>query len=293
MSKTSEQKAPADTGTDLAVKTEGAVGAYGADAGLGFENKTTDFVKVPFLRVLQGQSPLVLAGAPGAKAGEILNTGTDEIYPKGTPTFIAVYVERRYIEWIPKADGQEGGFVASHDPSSDLVRKAVNAAGGKYKPAKAPNGNDLVETFSVYGILCVKGMQPRPAIVAFASTGISHFQKWYGKADIQMGDGSPEFPECKPSYPLFAFEYVLNTVMEKNAKGTFFNFDVVPAGGAFKTSLVPYGGPIYKAAKALYNDVVGGKVEVDHNAGLGGNDRAGQAGAGGGTAGDPNEEIPF
>lgn len=278
------------TGTDVAERASTEVGSWGGDAGMGFENKTSDFIKVPFLRVLQGQSPLVLNEAPGAKAGAILNTGTDEIYQQGTPEFIAVYTIRDYIEWIPKVEGSEGGFVGRHAPDSDLVKKALKAVGGKYGKPKAPNGNDLTETFSVYGILLVKDMAPRPAIAAFSSTGIAHYQKWFGKADIQQGDGSKDFPKVLPSYPLFAFIYKLATVKEANKKGTYFNFELVPSSGAFKTSMIPHGGELYKAAKALYADVVAGNVESDVEQGLG---SAGGAGTGAGQGGGSTEEIPF
>ncbi len=97
---------------------------FGEDAGLGMENTTADEFTIPFITVLQTNSPQCDENEgsyiPGAKAGMFYNTGTGELI-NGKDGFIFVPVARdhNFAEFTPRNLG--GGFVGTHAPDDDLV----------------------------------------------------------------------------------------------------------------------------------------------------------------------------
>ena len=69
------------------------------DANLGLENLGQDDLALPFLKLLSRQDP-VLDDLENAKAGDILNTVSNQVYSGKTGIrVIPCAYQRRFIEW--------------------------------------------------------------------------------------------------------------------------------------------------------------------------------------------------
>lgn len=245
-------------------KNELAVFDYGSDAGSGFENQSSSDYSIPFLSVLQAMSPQVKepsdGGVEGARQGMIYNTVTEQVYSgKDGIGFIPSLTEHMFVEWVPRDAG--GGFVAVHDINSDIVKKAKASTKdfGKYKTA---SGNDLVETFYIYGVTYDGEDVGEMVTIAFTSTKIKAYKKFstkIGMFQLRLADGRKVRP------PLFAHRVLIKTVKEKNNKGEFYNFSFDSAEGNIASSLMAPGDPRLEAAKACREMVGSGMAKINHD----------------------------
>ena len=283
--------------TEIEKKGETAMAVYdfGADAGAGAENQTQEDVKLPFLKILEGLSPEVTkkvseGGIEGARAGMILNTVSGQLTDgdKGL-VIVPAYTRHVFTEWRP----ERGGFVGVHELGSPVVKdaKAGSPEFGVYstdytkREGKWPYaGNELVETFYVYGVEEETG---GPVVLAFTSTRISGYKDWNSKrASFQVQGPSG----AKVTPPLFAHRVRVQTRSHTKGTQTWSTFQLTPAEGDMLRSLLAPADPRYQAAKQVYEAIMGGLLKTDHAA----------SGAGGGakrTSGDPapdnTSEIPF
>src|SRR4051812_18023234 len=94
---------------------------YSAYANQGFEDMSRDDYAVPFLGVLQSNSPLLQDHAT-AKQGMLFNTVTQKVYDgKEGVCFVPAHREHVVVEWKPRDSG--GGFVAIHQLEDPLIQK--------------------------------------------------------------------------------------------------------------------------------------------------------------------------
>lgn len=203
---------------------------YGADAGTGFEGTSKADLAIPFLGVLQSNSPQVTDDNPaGAKAGLLFNTVTRELIDATDGiNLLPVHKDHLFVEWVPREKG--GGFVAAHAPDSDLVKKTLAALNGVRTPKLLlPNGNQLVETYYIYALLLNEDSTASTGfcVISFTSTKIKPYRDWL--TSMFMIKGRP---------PIFAFRSKLKTVKQKNEKGTYYNFQIEPFGENWKSSLI-------------------------------------------------------
>jgi len=266
---------------DVAVKEQNTAmaeyGAYADYAGAGFENQTSDDYSIPFLQILQALSPQ-LQENDSLRQGMILNTVTGEVWDgKKGIAFVPATTQHVYVEWKPRDAG--GGFVGIHEVNSDLVNhaKAASAEYGKYS---TPDGNELIETFYVYGIALDDDGNASEAVLAFSSTKIKKYKGWMTKAktiQIPLPDGR------RIPAPLFAHRYRLKTVSEKNNKGQFFNWDAIAFDGenAQQARLLP-DDPLFQSAVNIKSMIEQGKARAAYESQAPGSADEEAQGAGGG-----------
>ncbi len=221
---TKKEVAVKDDKTELAVAN-----AYGDDAGSGFETTDTSELSIPFLGILQSNSPQVEDEDPsGAKSGMFFNTVTRELM-SGTDGFIflPVHKDRQYVEWVPREKG--GGFVGMFAPDADEVKQAIANNNNNRYGKLAHKDNDLIETYYVYGlILNEEGTETAGfGVVSFTSTKIKPCRDWF--TSMYTLKGRP---------PLFANRAKITSVKQKNDKGTFYNFRIDPFNDTWLTSLI-------------------------------------------------------
>lgn len=257
---------------------------YGDYAGAGFEGTTRDDYAIPFLAILQSNSPQVTAEDSPHRPGMVFNTATSESV-KGSEgvTIIPVARDKKYVEWRPRDAG--GGIAEVYDPEDPFVRKILAEQPGVGKK-KLPNGNELVETFYLYALQVINGVGD-PVMFGFASTKIKPYKALMSKANrviIPVGDR-----KVRP--PLFGLQYLLKTVKQKNTKGEFFNWDVTFVGGTEKSALLDPKGELFVAAANLYESHVAGALKTDlkQQAAEGSADN----GAGDGSTAGTDTDIPF
>lgn len=215
--------AKAEQTTAVATTATNAVATYnyGDDAGAGFEGVKSSDLSIPFLAVLQSNSPQVEANDPeGARAGMLYNTVTRELID-GTVNFLPVYKQDAHVEWVPRNKG--GGFVEAHAEDSPVVKAALEKRADKFEKPTLENGNELVETHYLYGLLLdAEGKNSLGfCVIGFTSTKIKPYRDFL--TSMYMVKGRP---------PMFAFRAQIGTVKQKNEKGSFFNFKIDPMNGA-------------------------------------------------------------
>ncbi len=205
---------------------------YGDESGAGFEGTKGSDLSIPFLAILQSNSPQVETEDPkGSKSGMIYNTVTRELIKgdDGIP-FMPVHKDHVFVEWVPRNKG--GGFVGLHDPSSQEVKDAIARNDGqRIGKLLMASGNELIETHYVYGLLLTSDGADTTgfAVVSYTSTKIKPCRDWFTAMYTMKG---------RP--PLFANRAKLTTVKQQNDKGTFYNFRIDPllGGGNWAEALI-------------------------------------------------------
>ena len=266
---------------ELATTNGGALATadFGDFAGQGFEDVGRDEILIPFISVLQAISPQ-LDQFDDAKAGMLYNSVTDVRTP-GAEGITLVPAFRKHVVLEFKPD--RGGFVAEHDVKDPAMQAIKAANGGNFYEATTEDGNDLVESFQVYVVLCdsdgeVEGF----ACLPFSASKVKVFKKWHN-AMLMYKHALPDGKRVQP--PMFSHLTKLTTVQETNAKGEkYYNFVLSPANGERSASIIsPVNDQRALAARELIELVGSGAAKVDQNAEAGGAESQ--------AAGD--DDIPF
>ena len=189
---------------------------YEEYAGQGLEDISSEDRGLPFFEILQPLSPEV-EEIEGAQAGKIINKATKELYD--SLRFVPACRQHVYTEWVPRDAG--GGLVATYE----LTDPVVQAARSKQRVGKhvLPNGNELIETFYLYGLVLDDDDNPTPAVISFTSTKISAYKTLTTRADSLMfrtKDGR------KLKFPWFAHVWNLGTEKKKKDKYTWWTWSV-------------------------------------------------------------------
>ncbi|MCP4994778.1 MAG: hypothetical protein GY934_13505 [Gammaproteobacteria bacterium] len=256
MAKKKTEAALATTSKDTAIATFD----YGQYGNEGFENTGKEDFAIPFINVLQQLSPQLddTDGQyiEGAKQGMIVNSVTGDLYKDGL-VFQPVITQHTYVEWVPRNAG--GGFVAIHDLDSKEVADAKEASTsyGKYKIGE----NDLIETFYMYGnILDADDTVVSQAMITFTSTKIKVYKGVMTKLrafQVPAGDR-------KICPPLFAHRLKVTSVKQQKNQDKFWNFQLAPANGNIKESLIAPDSELMELGQAFYKLVKSGEAKVDH-----------------------------
>jgi hypothetical protein len=232
---------------------------YGEYSGAGFEDMGRDDFATPFLAVLQPTSKILLE-KDELRAGMLLNTVSGEAFPaeksKGKPgiKFIPCHREHVFVEWKKRDEGGGGGgFVAVHQPGSELVQRCVTTQ--KFGELEV-NGNDLIETFYVWGIQVLDDGRLDHMVVPFTSTKIKFYKHWMTR--LKMLGGKP---------PIFAHIWRLQTVLETRDAGSSYNYviefaDETGAAG----SRVPVGSELFQEAVDFHRLCKEGVAKANYEA---------------------------
>lgn len=232
---------------------------YGAQAGAGAEDVTSEDFLLPFIRIVQTNSPELNKRhekyVEGAEAGMFLNVSTRALYngEEGFPAHLC-YKTRSYAEFIPRDSG--GGFVAQHPVDSELV-EALRASQGKFgKLVVAETGNELVETYYAYVVLPGADGDPEGAelgVFPFASTAITPFKQFLMVLN----------PLLRKGVPIFAPRIRITTRFKKNKEGEFFVPNLAFDGSEPEDYLLTPDDPLIKVCADLRQGVVTGTAKAD------------------------------
>lgn len=283
-----------DTKTDVATTKATAVGEaydYGSMAHEGFEDVTVNDLSIPYISLLQTNSPEVEDQLiEGCKPGDLVNSVTKEILKQ--PIVIqAVMREVSWVLWRPRNQG--GGIVGVYAPDSQEVKDVLTANNGSKIPPKGPDGkripfkigtNELVETYQFYCLVMDdEGTETVGyCVLSFSSTKIKIQKDWMTAMFTQKG-----------APPMIAFRSLLSTQKQKAEGGSFFNFKIDPFGGSWRSSLIvpdEAGMALLKGAKEFKEMIDSGLAKADTSSVSG---ESGASGAGAGGEGTGDGAIPF
>lgn len=201
-----------------------------ADAGKGLTNIDADSVAIPFLAVLQTNSPQVDpddgAYVPGAKAGMFYNTVTKEAFDGKEGLFLVpCEYQRKFLRWQARETG--GGFkgeiginqVVAMRERGELIemdnRLYVPSEDGSVNPKKS----DKVSDTRVHYVLLLNPHTgaAQQAVVSLGSTQIKKSKNLLAL----LGGVTIEHPEThqKATPPTFAIVVHITTVPESNDQG--------------------------------------------------------------------------
>ena len=192
-------------------------------AGSGVEDLGTDDLAIPFINIIQSNSPQLNKREgkhiEGSEVGMLFNTVTNELFDGETGVWvIPCAYQRTLVEWVPR--DQEGGFVASHDPDSGILAQTTKIERGQ---DILENGNYLANTAAHYILLLSPTYGPTQAVLSMTSTQLKKSRKW----NTQMVSQTITLPNgsVKPK-PSFAIAYNLKTMPESNKHGSWFGYEI-------------------------------------------------------------------
>lgn len=268
--KAEEHREAATGSTAVARPQNTAVGAaidFEADAGAGQEGADKDSYAIPFLLVLQPNSPVVVEQTvPGARAGMMMNSVTNELYE--TLFAVPCAYQRRWIRWGAReaGGGFKGEFTTPQAKEIQARGEVKELEGRLYFPASDgsvnPKRDDRLSDTRSHYILGIRDLKEPgfafPAVFALTSTGIKVSKNWMSRIEglrLRRG-GRPDGELYNP--PSFSHVYKITTVMEKNDKGTWF-LPVINIVGPVESP------ELYKSAKAFHEQILSGAVQVAHD----------------------------
>lgn len=234
---------------------------FEADAGKGQEGADKASYAIPFLTMLQGQSPQIET-VDGAKPGLLINTISNELFKEAI--VIPCAYQRRFIRWAPRAKG--GGYKGEFNPIEVETRKlpGLSYINGQYlmdvpKDASqwfdekgTPLFDHLADTRNHFVLVQNEHGQFQPALMSMASTQIKKSKRWMSRIqglELLGTNGKPFNP------PSFSHTYTITGVKEENAKGHWWGLSI--------ELTAPVADPdVYARAQDFYKSVVAGQVEV-------------------------------
>ena len=232
-------------------------GSFSEMKGAGFETVTRDDLAIPFLSILQSNSPEAMRSSPsyidGAMEGLIINTVTKQIIdPAKSPlVLVACAYKRSFVEWRVREQG--GGFVAEHDVS-DGTKILTECERDEKNREIMPNGHQLNDTRTFYVMVLDPDLGPMPAVLAMTSTQIKKARQWNMQLNmLRLKDGAVTYTP-----PMFASKWKVDTVAESNEKGSWFGWRFTHEG--FFDSPAD---PEFQACHDFHKSVQAGRVSVD------------------------------
>jgi hypothetical protein len=194
-----------------------------ADAGIGFNNIRPEDVAIPFMAILQSNSPQVRKGPTqiaGATEGDIYNTVTQKIYngAKGVLVVPCAY-EKAYVEWGDRDNG--GGFVKKHTDEAILAQCSKGGPNGTKDILS--NGNYIATTNYHYAIVLEEDGTLSRVVIGMTSTQLKRSRRWLGQMlgiQIKRADGSLFTP------PMFSHSYRLSTCVETKDSKSWMNWQI-------------------------------------------------------------------
>lgn len=187
---------------------------YSKYGGAGFEHVTASDLKLPFLMILQSNSPQCLEADPkyidGAKPGSIMNSVTSEVFSgKDGVEIVPISFHKAYVEWTPRDSG--GGFVRTHRDASILTQTKKNDK----NQDMLENGNIIVTTAYHMCLIIRPDGSSDKVVISMTSTQLKKSRGWLTMMQSIQGVKNP---------PMFLCKWKLTTVPEKNESGSWYGW---------------------------------------------------------------------
>lgn len=251
---------------------QGLADMFAEARGQGMEEADKDSFAIPFLIVLQKNSPQVDEDSPtrieGAKAGMLFNNVTGKMFEadKTGVLIIPCHFQRQWLRWGARdAGGGFKGILTTEEVTALRQQGKVREVDGRLFFPEAdgtinPKKNDRMGDHRNHFIMIVDpdSGDCSPAVMSLTSTQIKKSKTLMAAlADVRVADSSGN----KVSPPSFANLVRVTTQAESNDQGTWRGWKFELAGFVSQDQ--------FAEAKAFYQTVKAGKGEVkyeDHDA---------------------------
>ena len=226
-----ETKKPGDSPeSQSASAPTGATIDYSQYAGEGFENVSQNDLGIPFLGIIQSNSPQFDVTKPkyaerrieGCKPGDIFNTLTKTVLPQPV-VFLPCGYQKLFVEWVPREKG--GGMVKIHRDEAILLETSKGGREGKQDVLK--NGNLIATTCYFYGLVQVDGQWKtadkfNQVVIGMTSTALRTARGWLNLMSAIKLQG----PNGKFTPPFYSHTYKLTTALEQKSDNAWFGWQV-------------------------------------------------------------------
>lgn len=209
-----------------ALATNDALDMLFGAAGAGMQNVRAEDMAVPFLAVIQSNSPQRKkqdgAYIQGADEGMVFNTVTNELFDV-TPgnqvlSVVLCGFKKKLLHW---RDRDQGGGMLGQYEIDDPIQREGERKGGRLV---MPDGTYLVETAEHYCLLVYPDGSSKRVIVAMSSTQLKKSRRWM----TMIGEKQLRHPTTGRYFtpPSFAYVYQLSTQAESNDSGDWHGWRV-------------------------------------------------------------------
>ena len=242
---------------EVAPKQSFSIAAASEDmADKGFEQMGANDLALPFLKVLGQLSPQVTQGDPAfiadARPGMIFNSVTQDLFDgqKGIE-IVPCYYKLEYLEWPDRQEGANAP-VNTYPADSDILSQTKR---DEQNLDRLPNGNYIQETASHFVLRVEDGQPQETALMSMKATQRKKSKMW----NSMMRSVKEKRSDGKGFYTpaMFTQRYLLNTVLEKNAKGTWYGWKISHVGPVQNQITLD-------AAMGFYDSCMKGNVNVKY-----------------------------
>lgn len=260
--KTKSRAVTTKASTELAVPFD-----FSADVGSGMEGTSKDDFAIPFLRVLQSNSPQCDEAdpefIPGAQKGMIYNTATGQLISgKEGVIILPCAFQRRFLRWGPRGS-EGGGYKGEFMPEDVAIMQRngeVTEIDGRLfvarEDGKVPRASDgsimldrLSDTRSHFVIALDDEGHPENAILALSSTQIKKSKLLMSMlARVKINGQTP---------PTWMSKIRMTTLPEKNDKGSWYGVKFEAEGFIDSKDL-------YEAGRDFHQAIAEGEVKVNY-----------------------------
>lgn len=206
----------------------------------GSEEVGTNDTSLPRLEIIQDLSPQrkrsEAAYIEGAEEGMIFNTASQQLLG-GEVILIPVYFRKEWLLWQDRQkSGGEGGFGGAY--ASEAEAQAALELLDKQE------NWDIIDTHQHFCMLVNADKSVTEVVLSMSKTKMKPSRQWNTMVQTAGGDR-------------FSRAYRLSVVQVKNAKGSFFNWNVKQLGFVPKE--------LFEKAEFLYDAIKGGQRDVNRN----------------------------
>jgi len=230
-------------------------------AGPSLSKREAEDFQIPYLNILSKGAPQLEEDdgkfIPGAKLGQIFNTVTNKVYD--SLHVLPVYYRRRYVEWAERGEGS-GAPVNIYTPEQfqkfQMEGKVIRGDDNKERFIGKPD-TYIENTAEHYVIVLEENGMWSKAIIKMKSTQLKKSRTWNSIMSNQRRVDGDEIYQPKD----FARSYILATVKEKNAKGSWHGW-VITEGDWIDELNRPNIEGIYQDAVQFEKSIHSGDIEV-------------------------------
>ena len=231
---------------------------FAEDAGGGFENIGPQNCALPFIAILQSNSPQAMRSnskyIKGAQAGDLFNTVTGELFPgqsdgdkPGGILFVPAAFDSKMVRWKSRDSG--GGLVCSYSEHDPILKTFARDERGRLLDQTTQD--IVVQTVYHFGLMIREEGFPELAVISMASTAMKCSRQWNTlMKKIMKRVGSKVF-----NPPSYSHVYRLTTTGMSRDNYSWFTWSIMTAGEVVDIDT-------YNLAKQFSKQVAAGEVRV-------------------------------